>query len=393
MRSLEELGRFAGRPDLPKTKAALAAAVRSHLGLETPTRSKSLCIGPHLVVKVLDAGGTPAGIRPPNAILSLRTLAKYDDRPVVAAAVRPSAIDWFCINSSFISRASHSSHRLSSECVRGTFLGTDVATEVAMVDADGSCRVTNTAVNLARLFEWHVRSTWKENLTRIVEATQSATTVHRPFKLTEDELLALRDNLSGPARHALLSRYASARTHLDGCVRAIAEDILDAASATSDPKGRGDRVESLVVAACSEVEGISGASGGHSLEDLRYDADGAALLIDVKVKVVGQDSNPKGWNVEKFLRALGQPARDLAFLIVGVDLAARRLTTALVPVLDHRLIARARVSQLWSARGSLGTTQLDGRSLLEVLRDPAPRYDASRAEAYVTALWPSGKGA
>jgi len=277
--ALEQLEELSRRPDLATTKAELVERLKAELNLASSGRSKSLCIGAHIVVKAIDARAGKTGQRIPNTVLSLRRLGEFDDRPVIGAAVRSDGVDWFCMNSTFITQVSHSSNHLSTERVRGSFLGTDVANELVAADGTSSRKLAKTVSNLSALYAWHRTFDWQVNLSRIVEATQGRTSLREAFQLDDDDKAAICENLKATTAAAAGQRYSVAWKALDAAIQAVSAEVIAAASASTDPKSRGDRIEEVVVGACSALEEVSGTSGGHALKDLRYGDGGKVLLM------------------------------------------------------------------------------------------------------------------
>jgi hypothetical protein len=154
-------------------KQSFAASVASHYGL---TKSRSVYGADDFAIRFCysnDAGFS-------NCVVSLATLAKFDDRPFLVMLFQPSGVRTFLANSTFIRKVSHSSHKLTLGNVRGTILGHDIAREF-----DG---ITNEPSNFAALFEVHRDFEWRENLARIVAATTSISPTGLRFEPTAEEL-------------------------------------------------------------------------------------------------------------------------------------------------------------------------------------------------------------
>ena len=57
-----------------------------------------------------------------NVVLSLSTVLKNDDLPLIVAVIRPDSFELLLCNSTFIEKVSHSSKNLTEENIRGSFL-------------------------------------------------------------------------------------------------------------------------------------------------------------------------------------------------------------------------------------------------------------------------------
>ncbi len=167
-----------------------------------------------------------------NVVLSLSTLRKYDDLPIVVAVVRPEAVEFLLANSTFLKRVSHSSQRLAVNNIRGSFLGHDILREF-----DG---IKNSPENFDALLSLHQGVTWDENLVRLVESTTAIVPTGKrqapdePWKPRIDPPRVL--NESGPSKRVsvevlveIIGRIDEEQVH-----KAIREPVDDPEKISAD---------------------------------------------------------------------------------------------------------------------------------------------------------------
>ena len=103
-------------------KGAFAAAIAQHYEL---SKARSVFFADDFAVRFCysnDAGFS-------NCVVSLATLRKFDDRPFLVCLLKPSGVQTFLANATFIRKVSHSSQKLTVSNIRGTILGHDIARE------------------------------------------------------------------------------------------------------------------------------------------------------------------------------------------------------------------------------------------------------------------------
>lgn len=323
---------FASHPELSKDE--LAAALAARFGLST---ERSVFVGDGYAVRFSSVRG--AGF--PNTVLGLGVLKKYDTHPFIVCVVRPTRLDFVLANSTFLTRISHSSHLLSLETVRGSFLGSDISSTF-----NG---LPNRPEHFEELFELHSGQSWDENLARLVES--SSGNPKQPLAVFSP---GAREAILAAAR---LSRaivddpaYREFRDELHELVQQKRSEILIAAL-SGNINVRGNSIEQV----------LTGHSATHELADLsRSTAEGVRMLVDIKTKLRGGQSSPKGFNVQKLLDELSDGKTVMSFLFLLVDLRADSVQSAFVSILDSRLIARTAVQMHWAGRGSRGATQITG---------------------------------
>lgn len=353
---------------ITETKARNPAADKaqiqeSYVERFSPQRKRSLFLGQGYSLRFSETGGASFS----NTVLSLSALRDVDDRPMVVCIVGPTSVRFLLANSTFLTRVSHSSHRLRVDNVKGSFNGTDILTTY-----EG---MANQPENFEQLFAMHAAFTWAENLERLVEATTAIVARNVRFNPTPEQRAVI---LAAPDRAAAAltsPRFSRIEEELRTIVHQRETEIVRAA-AVENVNLRGNRIERLV----------TGGASRHELGDLRRALEGGELGVDVKTKLLDRASAPKAYNIDKMLAFLGEEGSVFAFLVIGVDLQAGTAIARLVPALDTVLLAATVVQHHWASRSSRGVTQLS-RGFDRVLAEGyTPTIDIARAQAFLREL-------
>jgi len=330
-----------------------------------PDRLCSVLVGRGYSLRFSEARGDGEAFS--NTILSISALSHHDDRPFVVVVTRPGGVDFLLANSTFLRKISHSSRDFRSDSLRGSFNGSDILRQY-----DG---LRNSRENFGDLFALHSEFTWKENVERLVEATNAIVPRDLRFRPTGTELteiLLAPDRTLGALRSQWYGRVVS---ELQSVVANQTDGILSAAL-IDNVNLRGNTIEQLITAG----------GDSHRLDDLRLDVPAGQLSIDIKTKLLDRASAPKAYNVDKMLAFLARPGTVAAFLLVGVDVARQRIECALVPILDDTLLQATRVQHHWAGRGSRGVTQLSGPFGRVFEPGYTPRVQSEEAQAFLEGL-------
>lgn len=330
-----------------------------------PQKVRSLFLGDGYAIRFSEAAGAAFS----NTVLGLHALQAVDDRPVVVCILRPATVEFVLANSTLLKKVSHSSIKLRVNNVRGSFNGTDI-----LIDYDG---LTNRPENFERLFAMHSAYEWAENLERLVEATNAIVGHDRRFRPTDVQRQTI---LTAPGRFVEALR-SSEFQGVEKELRQMVDDrrvsILQAAAAAStNVNRRGNRIEQIV----------TGGANAHDLGDLVRDLADGRLVVDVKSKLLGGESAPKAYNVDKALSFLAEPGSVFAFFILRVDLQASVVAGRLVPVLEDVLRKATVVQHHWAGRASRGVTQLTGAFDRVLAPDFAIQIDVTEARVFLDRL-------
>ena len=261
-------------------------------------------------------------------------------------------------NTTFLKKISHSSHRLRTDNIRGSFLGHDILRKYN--------DIKNSPENFDTLFEIHTQFTWQENLARLVEHTNAIVPTGERFAPSKEQR---RNILKSPKIAKLLSNhpeYLQLYKDLDGLVRDKESEILKAAQ-IDNINLRGNTIEQIVTRA----------GNFHSLEDITQTlALGPEVKIDIKTKILTLASSPKAYNIDKVLKELATGNTVFSFFFIGIDIEANTIKTCLVSIFDQTILRATRVQFHWAGRNSRGVTQLTG--------DFSPIFDSGFSEAIDT---------
>lgn len=303
-----------------------------------------------------------------NGVLSLSALQEYDQIPFVVCVVRPHGVELLLANSTFLKKISHSSQQLRVDNIRGTFLGNDILREYEGIE--------NRPEFFDELFDIHLQFTWDENIARLVESTNSITPTGQRFEPTESERQKI---LASPAIAKLLSthpEYIQLGKELDSLVVQNLEAILEAAK-IENINLRGNKIEQI----------ITTAGNFHSLEDFsRTLTLGHEVKVDIKTKILTLSSNPKGYNIDKVLKALAIGNTVFSFFFIGINLEERFVVTCLVSILDEKILSATRIQFHWAGRNSRGVTQLTGDLNSIFAPDFSETINVQRAQEFLQNL-------
>src|SRR2546427_4876402 len=291
-------------------KDAIATATAKEFGL---TLSRKVYVGPDFALRFSYAGGPSFS----NVVLSLSALKQFDDRPFVVCILRPSTIEFLLANSTFLKKVSHSSHQLRLDNVRGSFLGHDIVHRHETLE--------NRPENFEALFATHKQWTWEQNLKRLVAATDEIVGTGVRMVITPTQEAAI---LGAASLSAMLSsdpEYLGISERLTTSVESRRAEIL-AAGDIDNVNLRGNKIEQI----------ITQAGNFHRLDDLIFPLRGGSrVLVDVKTKILTLHSNPKGFNIDKYLHSLSQGHTVISFFFVGIDVSTGTLRTGFASTLDR----------------------------------------------------------
>lgn len=277
-----------------------------------------------------------------NVVLSLSRLEKYDHIPCFVVIVRKDLDNLiYMINSTFIDKISHSSQKLSLTNIRGSFLGGNIRKDISELNK------RNEPKDFDDLFAYHQGFTWQENLERLVEKTHNIKPTKKKVVLTENEERRLFDSPSRAAAFVSSEDYRTLSQDLNSRYNEVKDAIICAAH-IENTNVRGRLIEVLITSSPEERVRL--------LKDLRemekelptYDTkndigdyvrsfSNTKTYTDIKTKVLYLGSNPKAYNIDKFLTCMSESDSVFMFYFVGID-ESDEVTTALVSVYDSRLI-------------------------------------------------------
>lgn len=308
-----------------------------------------------------------------NVFLSLSKLQKYDHIPCFVVLVRKDIKNSiYLINTTFIEKISHSSSALTTSNIKGSFLGNNIRKEITELNK------SNQPEDFDDLFSYHQGFSWEENLERLVEATNDIKPNKEKVSLNKQEL----DNLYKSPSRALDFIKSQDYKVLLRDLRHRCEEVRDAILITSHIDNvniRGRLIEALITSDKNErvkiLQDLSDIEKflptydtRNSLGDYNRSFREADTYTDIKTKIMYLDSNPKAYNIDKFLKCMGEDKSVFLFFFIGID-EFQEMNTLLCSVYHDKLLETTLLQHHWAGRGTRGVAQFSGKTIDSLLKD------------------------
>lgn len=325
-----------------------------------------------------------------NTILSLSALEKYDRIPFFVVLVRQQADNLVLLaNSTFLKKISHSSQELSLTNIKGSFNGSDILREY-----DGK---KNAPQNFDYLFSIHQGLEWMDNLSRLVEATSNIKPTGKKFVPDENERAAIFSSVDYAAAFVVSHNFKLLEQDLNERCNKCKNEIL-IASHIENTNIRGRLIEKLITSDDAErsritanLKNLESALPSYDTENglgdyVRHFENGSTYT-DIKTKIVYLSSNPKAYNIDKFLKQMSEPGSIFLFFFIGVD-ENSIFKTLLCPVYHHKLVSNTILQFHWAGRSTRGAAQFNGTAIDEMLKEETFRnyIDADQCKAFLQNL-------
>ena len=306
-----------------------------------------------------------------NTVLSLSALEKYDKIPFFVVLVRqPSTNLILLANTTFLKKISHSSQELSMTNIKGSFNGSDI-----MRDYDNN---TNTPDNFDYLFAVHQGLDWEDNLSRLVDASSNIKPVNQKFIPSDAESKNIYESVSRAVDFISSANFPVLEDDLNERCNKSRKEIL-IASHIENTNIRGRLIESLITSNDEERQHII--NNLHNLEaalpsydtknglgDYYREFNNGDTYTDIKTKVIYLNSNPKAYNVDKFLKQMADSRSIFLFFFIGVD-EKSIFKTLLCSVYHGKLIDNTILQFHWAGRNTRGAAQFNGIAIDEMLKE------------------------
>ena len=308
-----------------------------------------------------------------NTVLSLSALQKYDHIPVFVILVKGNGDnELFLANSTFIKKISHSSKQLRMDNIRGSFNGSDIMREYHGLQ--------NNAANYQALFAFHAGLSWEDNLERLVYTSAGIEGTKTKYAPDNLGLKNIYDSVDRAIEFVGSKNYHVLLDDLNGRVEACKAEIM-IASHIQNVNLRGNLIEALIAADKEELQQLkANIKRKHSLGDYPRTLDNVKTLTDIKTKIIYLESNPKAYNVDKFLEAMSEANTVFFFYFIGID-EDGIMNTVLCSVYHKKLLASTHVQQHWAGRNSKGVTQFVGKVIDEMLREKSFKNDIDKSQS------------
>jgi hypothetical protein len=326
-----------------------------------------------------------------NTILSLSALEKYDRVPFFVVLVRQQGDNLiFLANTTFLKKISHSSQELSMTNIRGSFNGSDIIRKYNDV-------LTNSPEHFDDLFAIHQGLDWEDNLLRLVDATAHIKPVNQKFDPTEAERKNIFRSVEKAASFIASPNFQQLEKDLDERCRKCQNEIF-IASHIENTNIRGRLIESLITANDDERQKLISSMKELEMSLPAYDTknglgdyfvsfDNGDTYTDIKTKIIYLHSNPKAYNIDKFLQQMSDGKSIFLFYFVGVDEHAI-FKTLLCSVYHQKLVDNTILQFHWSGRSTRGVAQFNGAAIDEILREPSfqNHIEESQCRQFLTQL-------
>lgn len=305
-----------------------------------------------------------------NTVLSLSALEKYDKIPFFVVLIRQSADNMVLLaNTTFLKKISHSSQELSMNNIKGSFNGSDIMREYGGTE--------NRPENFDYLFAIHQGLEWEDNLMRLVDATSNIVPANKKFNPNQIEENNIYDSVKRAQRFVESVYYHILKDDLNERCSKCRNEIL-IASHIENINLRGRLIESLITSSDEErmriIEDLKNIEKAlpvydtkNGLGDYHVEYENADTYTDIKTKVIYLDSNPKAYNIDKFLKQMADSRSVFMFFFIGID-ENDVFKTILCSVYHNRLIENTILQFHWAGRSTRGVTQFKGTAIDEMLR-------------------------
>ena len=308
-----------------------------------------------------------------NVVLSLSKLEKYDHIPCFVVLVKKDFDNViYMINTTFLDKISHSSNDLRIDNIRGSLLGSNIRKEIVEIAK------RNQPADFDDLFSYHQGFTWQENIERLVESTNNIKPNKEKAVLNDNEKKNL---LKAPSRAICFVNSEDYNILLDD-LRNRCEEVKEAilvASHIDNVNIRGRLIEVLITSNPDERNKLLRNLGEiehllptydtkNDLGDYVRTFEKSNSYTDIKTKVLYLDSNPKAYNVDKFLKCMGKDKSVFMFFFVGID-ETGIVNTVLASVFHNKLQKTTLLQHHWAGKGTRGAAQFNGKTINELLRE------------------------
>jgi len=323
-----------------------------------------------------------------NTVLSLSKLQKYDDIPVLVCLVTRTENKVFLANSTFLSKISHSSQQLRINNIKGSFNGSDIMKTFNGVD--------NNRNNIEDLFAFHSEIGFEGNLIRLVEATNNISPTGIKFIIGDKAKQNIISSVSRAIEFNNSQYLSNLKADLDSKVKKYENEIM-VASHIANVNIRGRIIEYLIAGddeklkqqliseITDEYSKLPQFKTDNTLGDYKKVFENHLTETDVKTKIMILNSNPKAYNIDKFLEFLGEDNTVFLFYFIGID-ATKIVNQVLVSVFQKDLLQSTITLKHWAGRNSRGVTQFIGVTIHDLITNPRNDIDEKLANKFLSEL-------
>ncbi len=375
---IENLVEFVSSYDSIGDKAKLSKLVSEEFSL---TKDRSVFYCSEFAIRFSSGSGLSFS----NTVLSLSNLQKYDDRPFLVCLVTPIRNFILLSNTTFLKKISHSSQELRKNNIKGSFNGSDILKEF-----DGK---SNSPDNFDFLYCIHENIGFEGNLDRLVEATTNIVPSGHKFDPTFHQTLEILDAPNRAVQFCKSNDFQDLKQDLDSKVEKYKNEIL-LASLIENVNIRGRVIEyiiagedellrsELIIALQNKGKIIPKFKTENDLGDYSKEYDDFITETDVKTKILILDSNPKAYNLDKILEFLAKEKSVFMFYFIGI-MPGEISCTALTSMFQTRILDATIALKHWAGRNSRGVSQLHGKEIKELLRNPSHEISIEKSKSFI----------
>ena len=382
MKTLDRFIEFVKSQDGIGNKSKLANLAVEQLDL-TKDRSVYYCNSFAVRFSQSSSGGFS------NTILSLSKLQKYDNIPLLVCLVTENENKLFLANTTFLTKISHSSQALTLKNIKGSFNGSDIIKEF-----EG---VLNNRDNIQKLYAIHSEIGFEGNLPRLVEATTNISPTGKRFEIGRTEKINIENSIQRAIEFCSLPEFNILKDELDNKVKQYQNEIL-IASHIENVNIRGRIIEYFIAGddenlktqlasiIKEEYDKLPIFKTENTLGDYVRAFDNHHTETNIKTKIVLLNSNPKAYNIDKFLEFHNRTDTVFLFYFIGID-ADKIFNNILISVYQKDLLKSTILLRHWAGRNSRGVTQFDGSTIKKLLVTPSTVIDERTAKEFVQNLY------
>jgi len=327
-----------------------------------------------------------------NTVLSLSALQKYDAIPFLVCLVTPKQNKIYSANTTLLSKISHSSQELSLTNIKGSFNGSDI---IKIFEG-----IENERNNIEKLFAFHREFNFSENLIRLVEATNNIVPSGHKFKVDNIIKAKILTSVDRSIEFNKSENFKVLQKELNERMNKYANEIMIASHIENvNIRGRliefliteddGTVKDKLIKEIKEEYSRLPRFKTDNLLGDYKRIFDCTITETDIKTKIILLDSNPKAYNIDKFLEFLSFPNSVFLFFFIGID-ATKIVNSQLISVFQKDLLGGTVCIKHWAGRNSRGVTQFMGKVIDQLLNETTNVIDSKKAKEFLEKLIKKG---
>ena len=232
---------------------------------------------------------------------------------------------------------------------------------------------------------------------RLVETTSEIVPTGKKFEVTPNIKNAIYKSIDRAEKFVNSSEFLALNKDLNERVKKCSGAII-VASRIENVNIRGRLIEALVTSDDKERNQLMQALAKegnnlpvydikNELGDYRFTSSNTETYADIKTKVVSLNSNPKAYNIDKFLEVMSKDNTVFCFYFIGID-ENGIMNTILCSVYHKELIEKTVKQFHWAGRNSRGVTQVESEALDKMLKDKSFSnvIDKERAKEFIDFL-------